>query len=160
MESGDGVPHLLNQLESNHEAVRARVAAACAAGGRAASAVRLLAVTKTVEPEQALALAELGCLDLGENRVPELERKVAWFGTRLPRVRWHFIGHLQRNKARRVVQLADEIHAVDSARLLATLVRVAEDLGRRPGLYLQVKLTKQHQYGAGYFFKSGNRIVR
>jgi pyridoxal phosphate enzyme (YggS family) len=100
----------------------------------------MVAVTKKVEPELARALAELGCLDLGENRVSELERKATFFRERGAEARWHFIGHIQRNKARRVARLADVIHSVDSARLLADLARHARDEQRQPAIFLQVKL--------------------
>jgi len=138
----------LKQLEKNHEAVLSRVAEACAACGRDPAEVRVVAVTKKVTPEVAHALARLGAVDLGENRVPEFERKVAWFRDRDASVRWHFIGHVQRNKARRVLKLADEIHSVDSPRLLTTLARLADEEGRRPGIYLQARLTAEDQkYG-------------
>jgi PLP dependent protein len=130
-------------LETNHGAVLARIAAACAEGGREVAELRLLAVTKAVEPALAHALFELGCRELGENRVPELERKVAWFRERESRPRWHFIGHLQRNKARRVLRLADEIHSVDSPRLLEALARIGDEEERWPGIYLQAKLTEE-----------------
>ena len=119
------------------------MARVCREVGRDPQEIRLVAVTKTVAPEVAGALAELGCTDLGENRVAELERKHAWFAASGRTVRWHFVGHVQRNKARRVVRLADEIHSVDSRALLDTLARVAAEEGRRPGIYLQVKLTDE-----------------
>ncbi|MEW6073484.1 MAG: YggS family pyridoxal phosphate-dependent enzyme [Planctomycetota bacterium] len=134
---------MAKELEENLQAVRRRVAAACAASGRDPAGVRLVAVTKEVEPPLAHALARLGCLDLGESRVADLERKARWCAGRPPAVRWHFLGHVQRNKARRVVELADEIHSVDSARLLETLSRHAQELGRRPAIWLQIKLTRE-----------------
>lgn len=120
-----------------------RVARAARACGRDPADVCVVAVTKTVEPEVALALAELGSRDLGENRVAELERKVTAFRERGVSARWHFIGHVQRNKARRVVRLVDVIHSVDSERLLSALARAAQEEERRPGLYLQVKLADE-----------------
>lgn len=136
-----GLDQVQGLLERNHGAVVARIAEACAAAGREASEVRLLAVTKTVEPEVAHALFLRGCRDLGENRVPEFERKVNWFRERDLHPRWHFIGHVQRNKARRVLRLADEIHSVDSPRLLETLARLGDEEERWPEIYLQAKLT-------------------
>lgn len=129
-------------LERNRAAVAARLARAAADAGRDPAEVRLLAVTKSVTPEVARALASLGQLDLGENRLPQLEEKHAFFTahplTGGAAVRWHFVGHLQRNKARRVVRLADEIHSVDSAQLVETLERVAAEEDRRPRVWLQV----------------------
>ena len=128
------------RLAANLAAVHERVRAA---GGPRQP--RLVAVTKTVTPEVALALARAGALDLGENRVDELERKHAAFSRAdaPPAVRWHFIGHLQRNKARRVVRLVDAIHSVDGFALLDTLAGIAAEEQRRPDVYLQVKLTDE-----------------
>jgi hypothetical protein len=76
-----------------------------------------------------------------------LERKAAWLDARLEgrgqKPRWHMIGHLQRNKVRRTVRLADTIHSIDSERLLEDVDRVAVEEGRTPELYLQVKLADE-----------------
>jgi pyridoxal phosphate enzyme (YggS family) len=134
-------------LASNLARVRGRIEEAARAAGRDPGSVRLLAVTKQVEPEEARALVELGCVDLGENRVPELERKAAAFEASGTTARWHFIGHLQRNKARRVARLAHAIHSVDSERLFDLLQRLAADEGLRPSIYLQVKLADEEAKG-------------
>jgi hypothetical protein len=139
-------PSQASLLVENIERVRARIRAAALAAGRSGADVRLIAVTKSVAPRVALALAracagaDASASDLGESRLPSLEAKVAAFRSAGVAARWHFIGHLQRNKARRVARLADEIHAVDTDALLATLARIADEDGVRPGLYLQVKL--------------------
>ncbi len=99
-------------------AVEERIAAACRRAGRARSAVTLIAVTKTVGPEIAALLPELGVLDLGESRPQELWRKAPLLP---PDVRWHLIGHLQRNKIERTVSLVHLVHSVDSLRLLNEL---------------------------------------
>ncbi len=121
----------------------ARVAAAARASGRRPEEIRVVAVTKTVDPEDAAALARLGTSDLGESRVDELERKREWFAEHGLTARWHFVGHLQRNKARRVVRIADQVHSVDSIALLDALERLAEEEGRAPGIFLQVKLSDE-----------------
>jgi PLP dependent protein len=97
--------------------VETRLERACRRAGRARREVTLVAVTKTVSPQVATVLPELGVLDLGENRPQELWRKAA----ALPTVRWHLIGHLQRNKIERTLPLVRCVHAVDSLRLLAAL---------------------------------------
>jgi pyridoxal phosphate enzyme (YggS family) len=130
-------------LEQNREAVLARLTAACAAASRAPDAARLVAVTKSVTAEVAAALVELGQRDLGEARVDALERKAASLAARGLEPVWHLVGHLQRNKARRAVRVADAIHSVDSLELLRTLERVAGEEGRRPAVFLQVKLTAE-----------------
>jgi pyridoxal phosphate enzyme (YggS family) len=102
-------------LAERLRAVRERIAAACARAGRPPDGVTLVAVTKTVPVQVAALLPELGVRDLGENRPQELWRKAAV----LPApVRWHLIGHLQRNKIERTLWQVDMIHSVDSLRLL------------------------------------------
>src|SRR5438132_1229181 len=94
-------------LAANLHAVEQRIVAACARAGRARGEVTLLAVTKTVSAEVAGLLPPLGVLDLAENRPQELWRKAEL----LPReVRWHLIGHLQRNKIDRTLPLVHRIH--------------------------------------------------
>ncbi len=95
-------------------AVEDRLRAACARAGRDRSAVTLVAVTKTVPVAVAALLPGLGMSDLGESRPQELWRKAA----ALPAVRWHLIGHLQRNKVERTLPLVHAIHSIDSLRLL------------------------------------------
>src|SRR5689334_9990226 len=96
-------------------AVEDRLERACRRAGRSRSEVTLVAVTKTASIAVADLLPPLGLLDLGESRPQELWRKAP----ALPRtVRWHLIGHLQRNKIERTVPLVRLIHSVDSLRLL------------------------------------------
>ena len=98
-------------------------------------------MTKTASAETAAELLDLGIVELGENRASELERKAAHESLRGRKPRWHFVGHLQANKARRVVCLAEVIHSVDSLPLLERLERIAEEEGKEPEVYLQVALT-------------------
>ncbi|MBI3823687.1 MAG: YggS family pyridoxal phosphate-dependent enzyme [Planctomycetes bacterium] len=106
------------KLRANLAGVESRIAAACARAGRARSEVTLVAVTKTVSAKIAAMLPELGVFDLGENRPQELWRK----SEILPKsIRWHMIGHLQRNKIERTLPLVALVHAVDSVRLLQAL---------------------------------------
>lgn len=135
----DALPTL---LEERLAAVRARIAAACAAAGRDPRAVTLVAVTKSAGAAAAAELCALGQIDLGESRVQELARKSEALAARGCTPRWHLLGHLQRNKARRAVELASEIHSVDSTRLLRALSRHALELRRTVGVYLEVELTE------------------
>jgi PLP dependent protein len=107
-------------------AVEERIAAACRRAGRVRGDVTLIAVTKTVSPAVAAQIAGLGVYDLGENRPQELWRKAA----ALPGLRWHLIGHLQRNKIDKTLPLVQRIHAVDSVRLLEALEQEACRQGR------------------------------
>src|SRR5579884_2736803 len=95
--------------------VEARLAAACTRAGRQRGDVTLVAVTKTIAAPVAALLPALGILDLGENRPQELWRKAEAVPAG---VRWHMIGHLQRNKIDKTLPLVHLIHAVDSTRLL------------------------------------------
>ncbi len=105
------------QLAENLARVEERIAAACQRAGRSRDSVTLVAVTKTVSVEIASELVLLGPRDLGENRPQELWRKREL----IPDVRWHLIGHLQRNKIERTVPIVHRIHSVDSFRLLKAL---------------------------------------
>ena len=114
------------ELAGNLPAIRARVAAACAAAGRDVSEITLIAVTKTRPAEDVVALTELGLADFGENRDQEAAPKaaaVAEAGT--APVRWHFIGQLQSNKASHVVRYASVVHSVDRVRLVRALGNAA-----------------------------------
>lgn len=112
------------RIAENLAAVEERLHAACRRAGRERSEVTLVAVTKTVSAETAELLPGLGVHDLGESRPQELWRKAAV----VPLVRWHLIGHLQRNKIERTLPLLSRIHSVDSLRLLRDLETAAEKL--------------------------------
>lgn len=108
-------PTIRDTLAANLDAVERQVRAACDRAGRRREEVTLVAVTKSVSAEVAAVLAELGALDLAENRPQELWSKAAT----LPKtVRWHLIGHLQRNKLDRTLPLVHRIHSIDSVRLI------------------------------------------
>jgi PLP dependent protein len=104
-------------LAANLARVEQRIAAACARAGRPRSSVTLVAVTKTVSVDVAAELIALGVRDLGESRPQELWRKAE----ALKEVRWHLIGHLQRNKIDRTLPLVHRLHSVDSRRLLEAI---------------------------------------
>jgi len=108
--------------------VRARIAAAAERSGRAANEVTLIAISKTHPAALVSDLIELGATDVGENRVQEAEGKIAEVGRE--RVRWHLVGHLQANKARRAVSLFDVIHSLDSIDLARRLDRLCVAEGR------------------------------
>ena len=124
-------------ISANLAAVRERLNRAAAAAGRSAGDIRLIAVSKTFGVSHVEAAAAAGLRDLGENRVQEALQKQA-AAPALP-VRWHLIGHLQSNKARKAAAF-DWIHSVDSAALLDRLDRAAADAGRSPQLLIQVDL--------------------
>ncbi len=134
---------LTSHLEQNLIAVRGRLDRAVQAAGRAPGEVQLLPVTKSVDAPLAAQLYALGATELAENRVDRLEHKAAALAHL--NVHWHFVGHLQRNKARRVLQRASVLHSVDSLRLVEALSRISAEEGRRPSIYLQVNLTGESE---------------
>ena len=108
--------------------VRAKIAAAAERSGRRSDEVTLIAISKTHPSSVVSRLAELGATDLGENRVQEAEGKISEVGR--DRARWHLVGHLQANKARRAVNLFDVIHSLDSIDLAQRLDRLCVEEGR------------------------------
>jgi PLP dependent protein len=129
-------PMNIERLKANLDEVRGRVAAAAGRAGRDPGSVTLVAVTKKTTPEWVRALVELGATDLGENYPQELWRKAEELGP-LPS-RWHLIGHLQGNKAKRTLPLVRTIHSVDSLKLLRALDGLASEMGDPPAVCLQV----------------------
>jgi pyridoxal phosphate enzyme (YggS family) len=123
-------------LHTNLETVKGRIAAAARRSGRDSSAVRLVAVTKKTPNETAIALVELGVRDLGENYPQELWAKVDALAGLV--VRWHLIGHLQGNKAKKTLPMVRWIHAVDSLKLLRSLDELAQAVAEPPPVCLQV----------------------
>jgi pyridoxal phosphate enzyme (YggS family) len=108
--------------------VRARISAAAKNCGRAADEVKLIAISKTHPASVIKRVIEFGALDIGENRVQEAEGKIVEVGR--DAARWHLVGHLQANKARRAVSLFDVIHSLDSLDLARRLDRLCHEEGR------------------------------
>jgi PLP dependent protein len=122
------------ELSANLAALRARIAAACAAAGRPESAVALIAVTKLFPVSDVVALSRLGISDVGENRDQEAAPKAARAAALGVSLTWHFVGQLQANKAASVVSYADVVHSVDRPGLVSALSRRAVAAGRdEPG---------------------------
>jgi pyridoxal phosphate enzyme (YggS family) len=136
-----GRPMNRDRLRENLATVLDRIAAAARRSGREAAAVRLVAVTKKCPAEWARELAALGQLDLGENYPQELWAKADALAD-LP-VRWHLIGHLQGNKARRTAARVRMIHGVDSWKLLRALDELAPALPDPPRVCLQVNVSAE-----------------
>ena len=133
----------LTDLATTRAAILQRIAQAAERAGRDPAGVEVVAVTKTVTPERILEAIGAGFATLGENRVQERQAKVAeidavstWPAGEQPR--WHLIGPLQSNKARRAVELFDVIETVDSLALAERLDRFAAEL--RPGSRLPILL--------------------
>lgn len=125
------------ELAANLRAVRDRVAAAAGAAGRDPAELTLVGITKTWPVEDARRLYELGLPDLGEARDQEARVKAR----ELPGARWHFVGRLQRNKARSVASYAALVHTVDRPELVEALGAGVDRAGRdRLDVLIQVSL--------------------
>jgi pyridoxal phosphate enzyme (YggS family) len=118
--------------------VRGRIAAAASRCGRDPATVRLVAVSKTYGAEHVAAAIAAGQRDFGENKVQEGLQKIGAVADTT--IRWHLIGHLQSNKARKAGEAFDWVHAVDSVGLLQKIDAAAAGAGRRPRLLVQVDL--------------------
>jgi len=138
-------------LRARVEEVRRRIEASAERAGRDPREVTLVAVSKTHPAALVREAVAAGLSDFGENRVLEAEGKIEELKLEAPAVRWHLIGHLQANKARRAVRLFDLIHSVDSPSLAERLERLCEEEGReRLDVLVQVDL-------AGEASKTGAR---
>jgi pyridoxal phosphate enzyme (YggS family) len=108
--------------------------------GRDPGEIKLVAVSKTVEPARIKEAIEAGVSILGENYVQEAQKKIEEIGQS---VSWHFIGHLQSNKSKYAVRLFDMIHSLDSIPLAEELNRRAEQADRRVRVLIEVNLSRE-----------------
>lgn len=145
-------------LAERLDAVREKIASAAAKVRRDPSEITLIAVTKTAAPEQIREIIQLGVSDLGESRVQILGQRAAQLNEFFQRravhgegaapekpekLRWHMIGHLQRNKIKPVLPLVYMIHSVDSLRLAEELDSYAAKLNRRVPVLMQVNASEE-----------------
>ena len=124
--------NLLRVMEKIEEAARKI--------GRDPNEIKLVAVSKTVEVDRIMEAIEAGVSILGENYVQEAQKKIEEIGRP---VSWHFIGHLQTNKAKYAIRLFDMIHSLDSVPLAEELNRRAEQADRVMGVMIEVNLSKE-----------------
>ena len=133
-------------IAENVARVRERMEAAAKRAGRDLGKIRLVAVSKTVGLERILQAVEAGVDSLGENYVQEAQEKI---GALEQRVSWHFIGHLQSNKAKAAARLFDWVHSVDSLKLAEELSRAGKQQSKILPVLLQVNLGKEEtKFGA------------
>lgn len=139
--------------------VNERICAACDRAGRQRDSVKTIVVTKTAQLESVKEAINLGCVDLGENRVQHLKQVASEIDTFLAeqpasatavrKVNWHMIGHLQRNKVKQVLPLVVMIHSVDTLRLAEEINTAAKKLNIKADILLQVNCSGEPQkYGA------------
>jgi pyridoxal phosphate enzyme (YggS family) len=133
-----------NQISSNIDVIKQRIAEAVKRAGRDPLAVKLMAVTKTVEAERIGRAIEDGLTLLGENYVQEAKDKIAIIGNA---AQWHMIGHLQTNKAKYAVKLFDCVHSVDRLELAQELDKRAGQINRKLNILIEVNSGEESKSG-------------
>jgi hypothetical protein len=144
-------------IKERYESVNERIASAANKAGRSASNIHLIAVTKHATVDEVRQLIDLGHSDFGENRLQHFTQLAAQIDEYVVRrkelgepdlansIRWHFIGHLQRNKCRRVLPLTRLIHTLDSLRLAEEIQEVAEKRNQVIEVLLQTNISRERQ---------------
>jgi pyridoxal phosphate enzyme (YggS family) len=127
----------MNSIAENLERVREQIAQAAARAGRVAEEIELVAITKTHPAEKVREAIEAGQTLFGESRVQEARAKIPELPSNL---RWHFVGHLQKNKIRHALPLFEMIHSVDSLDVAQDINRIAEEQGMHPRVLLEVNV--------------------
>ncbi len=127
----------MKDIAANLERVQAQIAGAAEKSGRSPDAIALVAVSKKQDTEKIRAAEEAGQLLFGESRVQEARVKIPLLPARL---RWHFIGTLQKNKIRHALPLFEFFHSIDSLALAQDMNRIADEEGINPRVLLQVNM--------------------
>jgi pyridoxal phosphate enzyme (YggS family) len=127
----------MGTIAENLERVREQIAQAAAKAGHKADDIELVAITKTHPAEKIREAVEAGHTLFGESRVQEARAKIPELPSNL---RWHFVGHLQKNKIRHALPLFEMIHSVDSLALAEDINRIAEEEGMHPRVLLEVNV--------------------
>ena len=146
-----------DEITRNLMAVQQRITETCTRCGRDSNAVRMIAVTKTVSAETVRVAIQAGAVIFGENYIQEAREKCGML-VEYP-VSWHFIGHLQTNKAKYAVKLFDLIHTVDSLRLATELDREARKIGKVQKILIQVNIGKEASK-SGIDAESAEMLIR
>lgn len=128
-------------MKKNIERITARIAQAARQCGRNPDTIRLVAVSKTKPVEMVRAAIDAGAKIIGENYVQEAREKYHALGAHP--VSWHFIGHLQSNKAKYVVRMFDLIHSVDSVKLARELDKQARNIDKIQNILIQVNIAQE-----------------
>lgn len=127
-------------ISENLKKVEEKIAEICAKCGRNSSEIKLIAVSKTQPVEVINKALKAGLKELGENKAQELRNKSELITGDF---RWHFIGHLQTNKVKYVINAADYIHALDSIKLAEEINRKAEQIGKTQNVLLEIKTSNE-----------------
>jgi pyridoxal phosphate enzyme (YggS family) len=132
------------QISANIDSIKQGIAAAARRANRDPLSIKLMAVTKTVEPERISMAIEAGLTMLGENYVQEAKDKIAIIGNA---AQWHMIGHLQTNKAKYAVKLFDCVHSVDRLELAQELDKRAGQINRKLNILIEVNSGEESKSG-------------
>jgi pyridoxal phosphate enzyme (YggS family) len=135
-------------LKDRLEAVKKRIKAAAEACNRPLDSIRLVAVSKTMPVEVVKEAIEAGATDLGENYIQEAREKINALA--MYPATWHYIGHLQTNKAKYAVRMFDLIHSVDSLKLAIELNKYAAKIDKIQPILLQVNVAKEDSKSGVY----------
>src|ERR1700737_1577997 len=127
----------MGDIQKHLERVRAQIAEAAEKADRQPAGVELVAITKTHDAERVREALEAGQHVFGESRVQEARAKIPELPSNL---RWHFVGHLQKNKIRHALPLFELIHSVDSLGLAQDMNRIAEEEGLHPRVLLELNV--------------------
>ncbi len=138
----------MSSIAENLKRIREQIASAAAKSGRSADEIELVAITKTHPADKVREAIEAGQSLFGESRVQEARIKIPELPSNL---RWHFVGHLQKNKIRHALPLFEMIHSVDSLALAQDINRVANEEGLHPRVLLEVNMAGE---GSKFGFSS------
>ncbi|MEP7015770.1 MAG: YggS family pyridoxal phosphate-dependent enzyme [Verrucomicrobiota bacterium] len=134
-------------IAENLEKVRGQIAEAAQKSGRPANDIELVAISKTHDPERIREVIEAGQQLFGESKVQEARAKIPLLPSSL---RWHFVGHLQKNKIRHALPLFELFHSIDSLALAQEMNRIADEDGTDPRIFLEVNVSGE---GSKFGFK-------
>lgn len=137
----------VEKIAENLERVRSQIADAAKKKGRSPDDIELVAISKTHDAEKVRAAYEAGQTLFGESRVQEARTKIPLLPSSL---RWHFVGHLQKNKIRHALPLFELFHSVDSLALAQEMNRIADEDGMHPRVLLEVNVSGE---GSKFGFK-------
>jgi pyridoxal phosphate enzyme (YggS family) len=137
---------MLKYIEENCKEIKSRVEQAAKKAGRKPKEITIIAISKTFSPEAIKAVLEYGIADIGESRIQEAEPKIKSIGNA---ARWHLVGHLQSNKAKKAVELFDIIQSVDSVKLACMIDENARKINKTIECLIEVNSSgEKSKFGA------------
>ncbi|MBI4744385.1 MAG: YggS family pyridoxal phosphate-dependent enzyme [Actinobacteria bacterium] len=131
----------MSDILNNLDIIREKIGVAAGKSGRKTEDIKLVAVTKSVSVSRINEAISFGIKEIGENRAQEAVEKYNQIGDR---VKWHFIGHLQKNKVKHIIKFVDLIHSIDSIELAEKVNKCAEEEGKIQKVLVQVNIYKEN----------------